>query len=311
MTAPLLLLLPLLLPCAAPALARRAGDRLAPGAALWVLTTAAVVLAGCSAAALGGFVLTGLLKLPLFAALGDLVHPLRIAPDAVVVPAAVAGAGALAVCAGALVRTGRAEVRALRAARARAARVPAAGDLCVLDSPYPDAYALPGRPHRIVVTTAMLRSLDAAEREVLFAHERAHNRGGHHWFLAAAELAAHCHPALRPVREAVRLAAERAADEAAAAAVGDRRLAARAVARAALAGQRSRSARPRSAPAVGSGPVPRRVTALLAAPHVPGRAATRTAALLLACAALSFGASATGVLDVHHRVEVAQGEASR
>ncbi|MYR58258.1 M48 family metalloprotease, partial [Streptomyces sp. SID625] len=112
-----------------------------------------------------------------------------------------------------------AEVRALRTARARAARVPAAGDLCVLDSPYPDAYALPGRPHRIVVTTAMLRSLDAAEREVLFAHERAHNRGGHHWFLAAAELAAHCHPALRPVREAVRLAAERAADEAAATAV--------------------------------------------------------------------------------------------
>lgn len=76
--------------------------------------------------------------------------------------------------------------------------------------PPPDAYALPGRPHRAVVTTAMLRGLDGPEREALLAHERAHNAGGHHYALAAAGLAAHCRPALRRVRDTVRLAAERA-----------------------------------------------------------------------------------------------------
>ncbi|MEU6422432.1 M48 family metalloprotease [Streptomyces spiralis] len=306
-----LLLLPLLLPLAAPVLARRTLDRLAPVAALWVITVCALVLAGCSLAALGVFVLTGLLKLPVFATLGELVHPLPTAPDLVVLPAAVVSVAALAGFAGTFGRAALREIRAFRSARTEAGRRPAAGDLCVVDSPHPDAYALPGRPHRIVVTTAMLRSLDAAEREALFAHERAHNRGGHHYFLAAAELAAHCHPALRPVRATIRLAVERAADEAAAAAVGDRRLTARAIARAALAGQATRSARPEFAPAVASGPVPHRVKALLAAPRAARRAAAWIAALLLACTTASFAASATGMLDVHHRVEIAQGEESR
>ncbi|GAB7064678.1 M48 family metalloprotease [Streptomyces mexicanus] len=306
-----LLFLTLLLPCAVPPAARRAVDRLAPVTALWLITVSVVVPAGCSLAALGALVLTGLLKLPAFAALGELVHPLRTASDLVVVPSAAVSVGALAVCAVTLGRAALREVRALRRARTAAGRRPAAGDLCVIDSPHPDAYALPGRPHRIVVTTAMLRSLDAAEREVLFAHERAHNRGRHHYFLVAAELAAHCHPALRPVRATVRLAAERAADEAAAAAVGDRRLTARAIARAALAGQRTRSRRPGCAAAAASGPVPQRVRALLAAPHAPRRPARWIAAALLACTAVSCTASATSVIDFHHRVEVAQGEASR
>ncbi|MEU6773564.1 M48 family metalloprotease [Streptomyces sp. NPDC046759] len=303
-----LLLLPLLLPFALPALARRALDRLAPVAALWAVTVCAVVVAGCSLAALGSFVLIGLLKIPLFAAVGELIHPLRTASDFVVLPAAATSVGALAVCGWTLVRSVLRQTRAFRAARSEAGRGPAAGDLCVVDSPRPDAYALPGRPHRIVVTTAMLRSLDGAEREALFAHERAHNDGGHHYFLAAAELAAHCHPALRPVRDTIRLAVERAADEAAAASVGDRRLIARAIARAALAGQAARSARPDFAPAATTGPVPHRVQALLAAPLLP-RAGRAVAALLIACTAVSCGAMAAGLADVHHRVEVAQGDA--
>ncbi|WP_086728010.1 M48 family metalloprotease [Streptomyces carpinensis] len=304
-----LLILPLLLPFAVPALARRTLDRLLPVTALWVITLCALVLGGCSLAALGAFVLTGLLELPVFAALGELVQPLPGASDLVVLPAAAVSVGTLAVCAGTLGRAALREFRAFRSARTEAGRRPAAGDLCVVDSPHPDAYALPGRPHRIVVTTAMLRSLDAAEREALFAHERAHNRGGHHYFLAVAELAAHCHPALRPVRGTIRLAVERAADEAAAAAVGDRRLTARAIARAALAGQDARSVRPEFASAATSGPVPHRVKALLSAPRAPRRATAWIAVLLLACTTASFAASATGMLDVHHRVEVAQGEA--
>jgi Peptidase family M48 len=302
-----LLLLPLLLPFALPALARRALDRLVPAAALCAVTACAVLLAGCSLAALGSFVLIGLLKIPLFAALGELIHPLRTASDLVVLPAAATSVGALAVCGWTLVRAVLHQTRAFRAARTEAGRGPAAGDLCVVDSPRPDAYALPGRPHRVVVTTAMLRSLDGPEREALFAHERAHNDGGHHYFLAAAELAAHCHPALRPVRETIRLAAERAADEAAAARVGDRRLIARAIARAALAGQAARSERPGFVPAATTGPVPQRVQALLAAPLVP-RAGRAVAGLLVACAAVSCAASVAGLADFHHRVEVAQGD---
>jgi hypothetical protein len=304
-----LLLLPLVLPFALRPPARRALERLTPVTALWLLTGSAVIAAGCTLAALGAFVLTGLLRLPLFAALGELVHPLRTSYGGLVPPMAVLSAGALAACAWTLTRWALHQTRAFRTARALAGRGPVAGDLCVVDSPHPDAYALPGRPHRIVVTTGMLRSLDAAEREALFAHERAHNAGGHHYFLVAAELAARCHPALRPVRDAIRLAAERAADEAAATAVGDRRLIARAIARAALAGQPARSRRPDFVPGATTGPVPRRVKALLSAPRVTHRAAAcGLAALLVACATLSFAASATEMIDVHHRVEVAQGE---
>ncbi|MFD4625023.1 M48 family metalloprotease [Streptomyces sp. NPDC058475] len=305
-----LLLIPLLVPFAVPVPARRCLDRLAPVAALWALTLAVVVLAGASVAALGALVLTGLLKLPVFAGVGDLIHPLRTFSDLVVLPAAAAATGVLTVGAWTLVRSALHQLRAFRAARTQADRRPAAGDLCVIESPHPDAYALPGRPNRIVVTTAMLRSLGADEREALFAHERAHNAGGHHRFLVAAELAAHCHPGLRPVRPVIALAAERAADEAAAAAVGDRRLTARAIARAALATRASHSVRPDFAPAATTGPVPQRVAALLSSPP-RHRAASWIALLLAVCAAVSAGASAAGVLAFHHEVEVAQGEEPR
>ncbi|MEU3416518.1 M56 family metallopeptidase [Streptomyces sp. NPDC006658] len=303
-----LLLLPLLLPFLAPPLARRTLDRLAPATALWILTASTLALAGACVAALGALVLTGLLKIPAFAALGELVRPLRTPSDYVVLPAAMAATGVLTLSVWTLVRSAFRQIRAFRTARTQADRRPAAGDLCVIESPAPDAYALPGRPHRIVVTTAMLRSLGPAEREALFAHERAHNRAGHHYFLAAAELAAHCHPALRATRGTIRFAAERAADEVAAEVTGDRRLIATAIARAALAGSTSPSTRPDLAPAATTGPVPQRVAALLAPTRTPPRTTRRTAFLLVACTVLSVTAGAAGVVDFHHEVEVAQGE---
>jgi len=302
-----LLLLPLILPFLAPTLGRRTLDRLVPATALWVLTASALALAGACVAALGALVLTGLLKLPAFAALGELVHPLRTPSDYFVLPAAMAATGVLTLSVWTLVRSAFRQTRAFRTARTQADRRPAAGDLCVIESPDPDAYALPGRPHRIVVTTAMLRSLGPAEREALFAHERAHNRAGHHYFLAAAELAAHCHPALRATRATIRFAAERAADEAAAELTGDRRLIATAIARAALAGA-SPSTRPDFAPAATTGPVPQRVAALLAPARTRPRTTRRTAFLLVACTVLSVAAGAAGVVHFHHEVEVAQGE---
>ncbi|QEU90859.1 M48 family metalloprotease [Streptomyces kanamyceticus] len=302
------LLVPLALTFLAPPLARRTLDRFAPVVALRVLTASALALAGACVAALGALVLTGLLKVPAFAALGDLVHPLRTSSDYVVLPLAVAATGVLTLSVLTLLRSAVRQVRALRVARKQVESRPAVGDLCVVESSHADAYALPGRPHRIVVTTGMLRSLGAAEREALFAHERAHNRGGHHYFLAAAEFAAPCHPALRAVRGTIRLAAERAADEAAATAVGDRRLIATAIARAALAGHAAPSTRPDFAPAATTGPVPQRVAALLTPPEGHSSAARCAALLLVACTAVSVTAGAAGAVTFHHAVEVAQGE---
>ncbi|WP_055702253.1 MULTISPECIES: M48 family metalloprotease [Streptomyces] len=310
----LLLLVPLLLPFAARPLARNAMRPLAPVPALYVLTTSALVLAATSVIALGTLVLTGLLTLPGLAGLAELIHPLHVPSGLIVLPLAGAAMGALAISSWTLTRWAGRQLRAFRSATYEADRRPTAGDLCVIDSPHPDAYALPGRPHRVVVTTGMLRSLDAAERDALLAHERAHNQGRHHYILAAAELAAHCHPALRATRTAIRLAVERAADEAAARATGDRRLTARAIARAALAGHAARTApsiRPDFAPAAATGPVPQRVAALLAPAPCPPRAARWIAVVLVCCAALSVTTGAVGALAFHHQVEVAQGEAPR
>lgn len=97
------------------------------------------------------------------------------------------------------------------------------------------AFALPGRPGRVVVSTGMLRTLDAQERRVLIAHEHAHLRRHHHRYVRSTQLAAAVFPWLVPLNAKVRYTTERWADEDAARIVGDRTLVARAIARAALA----------------------------------------------------------------------------
>lgn len=190
--------------------------------------------------------------------------------------------------------------------------------LTVLDDECADAFALPGRlgrpgrpgePGRIVVTSGMLRALSGPERSALLAHERAHLTARHHLFLALAEHAAGVHPALRPLRAPLGYHLERWADEVAAARVGDRAVTARAVGRAALAASRSPwPGRPRLVAAAHSGPVPRRVAALLQ-PRPAGTSGTwlRAAAVALAaCLALSTGAALEATADLHHTVEAAQ-----
>ncbi|HEY5832928.1 M48 family metalloprotease, partial [Streptomyces sp.] len=257
---------PLVLPLVGAPAARRLAEGLAPRAAAWLIAASAVVLAGCGVAALGLLAGSGALMLPPVAALGDFVLP--VVGDQVTVPAACVAAGLLAAVVVALVRTVRRHVvLAARARRAAATAGTQAGDLTVLPDPGPDAYALPGRPGRIVVTSGMLRALDPAEREALLAHERAHLAGRHHLFLTALALACAAHPALRGLRGPLSYALERWADESAAAAVGDRRLAARAIGRAALAARPAPvTVRPHPAAlSATTGPVPRRVAALLAA----------------------------------------------
>lgn len=149
----------------------------------------------------------------------------------------------------------------------------ATAELVVLPSDEPEAYAVPGRPGHIVVSAGMLRRLDDDERRVLLAHERAHLRFHHHRYIAVADLAAGVVPMLRPLRQRVRFATERWADENAASEVGDRTLVARAICRAALAGQAE------GALALAELGVPARVEAMLDADSVGSRRATAVSAL--------------------------------
>lgn len=135
------------------------------------------------------------------------------------------------------------------------------GDVAVLDAPVPEAVALPGWRGSIVLTSSMLRALEPAERRVLLAHERAHLRHRHWVYRLVVRLAAALLPVLRPGVAQCDQALERWADESAADAVGDRRLAATAVAKAALAG--AEAERAALAPGIATGAVAARVEALL------------------------------------------------
>ncbi len=107
-----------------------------------------------------------------------------------------------------------------------------AGGLLVVDDPTPAAVAVPGLPGRIVVSSGMLRALSTDERRVLLAHEQCHLDAAHWLYRFAVRLAAAVCPPARPLVSPCDQALERWADEAAATAIGDRRLAAQAVARA-------------------------------------------------------------------------------
>ncbi len=166
--------------------------------------------------------------------------------------------------------------------------------LVIVDRQEPDAYAIPGLGGRVVVSTAMLRALPAAERRVLLAHETAHLTHRHHLWVHAADLAAAADPLLRPGARAVRVAVERWADEVAAAEVGDRSLTARALARAGLARAGARRTVTGDAPLRpgAEGAVADRARALLR-PAPQARRALTGAVLVLMLATLTAALSAS------------------
>jgi beta-lactamase regulating signal transducer with metallopeptidase domain len=83
----------------------------------------------------------------------------------------------------------------------------------VLDLAEHQAYAVPGHPGRIVVSSGLLRALSAAQRRGVLAHERAHLHQHHHLHHTAAHLAASANPLGFGLPRAVALASERWADE--------------------------------------------------------------------------------------------------
>ncbi|MFD9794652.1 M56 family metallopeptidase [Streptomyces sp. NPDC059070] len=262
--------LPLVLPLTAWPIARLAEQQLHPRAATRLLAAVGGVLALCSTLCLMLLMVVGTAQLPgnpLPDAWADPEVRAVLPYDEVVgqaaIPLLVAVAGA---CAHLVWRHRRVRVRAARALTG----LPADRLTVLPDTERAYAYALPGGrgaagPHgRVVVSRAMLDTLDARERAALIAHEEAHLTAAHHRFLLVAGLAARANPFLRPLRTAVAFTTERWADEEAARTVGDRRTVARAIGKAALA---SRPAGPGAvtalAPFAATGPVPRRVAALL------------------------------------------------
>jgi hypothetical protein len=137
------------------------------------------------------------------------------------------------------------------AAHRHASSLPGAGQVVVTEDTAADAYTVPGWPCRIVITQGMLRALSAGERDVLLAHERSHAQSSHYLFTSVARLAAAANPLLRPVAAQAGYTVERWADERAATQAGDRTLAARAIARAALATSAAPPARAAAMSALG------------------------------------------------------------
>ncbi|MEU9617574.1 MULTISPECIES: M56 family metallopeptidase [unclassified Streptomyces] len=266
--------LPLVLPLTALPIARLAEQHLHPRSATRLLAVVGTLLALCSTLCLALLMVVGTAQLPgnpLPDSWSDpqvrnaVPYEVKAGIVAIGVLAAVLGA-----CGWTVYRHVRLRVRAGRALSAAPSVI--SGDVAVLPDPEPYAYALPGNPGRVVVSTAMAQCLDARERRALIAHERAHLAARHHRYLLAAQLAARANPFLLPLRTAVAFSTERWADEEAARAVGDRRVVAVAVGKAALFSHRAPDASVgfaafaagASAPGSAAGPIPRRVAALLA-----------------------------------------------
>jgi Zn-dependent protease with chaperone function len=271
-------------------LAGFAPGRLRPRPAALSLTVAMVAVAATWVWLLLAVTLGVASRIPVVGRLSEWCPDLHAVDGAV---AAAAGAGAALVLAGTAVRA----VRVARAEHRTRRRMPDCdGGVLVIESDEPTAYAVPGPGGGVVVTTAMMEALAPAEQEVLWAHERSHLVHHHHRYLMAAELAVAVVPLLRPLAHQLRFATERWADEDAARQLGDdRRLVARAIARAALAStDHHRLAMTMAMADVGVGA---RVQALVCAEHRHLAPAGAVAATLVV--ATTLGGS---TVQLHHLV---------
>lgn len=184
------------------------------------------------------------------------------------------------------------------------------GPVVILDDDSSDAYTVAGIRGCVVISARLMAELSTDERRVLTAHELSHLTKRHHLYVHIADIAAAGNPLLRRVSAAVRLGVERWADEDAAAGIGDRRVAGRALARVAL--LRSALAKATSTIASPAGVVPvlgvgalqvaSRVQALLAPAPRP-RPARLVAMVTLSLIVLLIGAAS--LAQIHQAIEAA------
>lgn len=279
---------PATLCCAASAIGPLARKRLPPAVATYVLTVAlgltalSVMLAVAAVAVRFAHHVFVTMPASGFAGAVASAQAHGVAPAVGIVSWAV-----LVAIGGSVALSIRRDRRAIAGATSSARRLRA--------STVPVAFAVPGRcgrPGRVVVSLGMLRLLEPAERPVVIAHERAHLRLGHHRFLRVGHIAVAVVPVLAGTGAALRLSTERWADEAAAAEIGDRQLVARAIARAALAGDRYRHA-----PSFTGGAVADRVHAMLQPPAARPLGSSGLAVLITGAVAASAAVQGHHLLD--------------
>jgi hypothetical protein len=283
------LVLPALIALASAAVVNRFHRRLPPRAATWLLTT---LLLGFGLALFWAAVTVffgSLAALPvtenLFGWCSHLAHRHEHVPFA---------AG---LCAGLLLAV-MALGFSLSLLRYRRVRTGGGTPLQIITTNEPIAVTLPGRQPRILISTGMLACLDDRQRDVVYAHELAHARLRHHRFLLAGDLVASALPFLQPIANQLSHAVERWADEAAAVAVGDRRLVATAIAKAALA----IDAHTALTAGMAGGSAPERVRALLAPQRSYGSVVAWSG---MGCAAAGLAAVASSI-QLHHLVTFSQ-----
>ncbi|WP_280236932.1 M56 family metallopeptidase [Nocardia cyriacigeorgica] len=180
-----------------PVLRRLTGAGIAPrlGVLAWVVTMASALVAWTVSAVL--FVIefgtvwrhSDEALRACYAVIGTPVHPYdhtagRVVTFGLAILIAV-GAGLLGWRAARALMTMRRRTHAhARAVRMVGRRVPDL-DAVVLDTPQPQAYAVPGRPDTIVVTSGALAALTGDQLAAVLAHERAHLSGRHGMLTAA------------------------------------------------------------------------------------------------------------------------------
>jgi len=283
------LLLPALIALFSAAVVSRFHRRLPPRPATWLLT---ILVVGCGLALFWAAVTVTvgfLAAQPLTDGVLGWCSHLAHGHDHVPLPAGLLG-GVLLL---AMLRGARRAVR-----RYRHVRTDGGSPLHIVATDEPIAVTLPGRRPRVLISTGMLACLEQHERPVLYAHELAHAQHRHHRFLLLSDIVASAVPCLRPLANQVAHACERWADEDAAAAVGDRRLVAVAIARAALALNTPTGA----VAGMAAGSVPERVRALLA----PRRRWTTLLAWSVVGALVVAVAALASSVQLHHLVTVSQ-----
>lgn len=196
------------------------------GILVWQALTVSVV----AAAVLGGLALT-ISTVPVSASMAAWLRACVMALQAQYATpgGALAGAGGAIVALAVLARVGWCLALTLRTARRSRSRQREAlailgrtehglGGVTVVDSAHPLAYCLPGRGHRVVLSSAALAALTDEQVHAVLAHERAHLRERHDLANAAAGALARAFPRVPGFRAGARQIArlaEMSADDAA------------------------------------------------------------------------------------------------
>ncbi len=176
---------------AAPVLARR----LPPPVATWLLSGGGLLAAAGSTASLALLAFQYVAQAPILAARAQWSDTVLHTGDTVSTPIGLLATVAVAFAAARVLHVAVRRSTAVLDAHRLAHALPDTGsELSVIDTAQPQAFAVPGRPGRIVVTTGLLRRLDATERRAVLAHERAHLDHHHHLHHSAAHLSAAVNP---------------------------------------------------------------------------------------------------------------------